>query len=210
MRKDKADRGEAARKPPLRQRIKWDVVSMVAAAIALYGLSMLFPAKGEKAMLISWEFFKEMVFVLPAVMAVMGLFGVWVERETVVKYLGQGSGVAGLFLSILLGTLPTGPLYVAFPLAGMLLKKGARIANVMLFLFSWACIKLPLELMELQFMGWEFTLTRLLLTVVVLIPTALFAEAVFRRRGWDGGAPARGEDAPDGEAAEAGLAGEGS
>jgi uncharacterized membrane protein YraQ (UPF0718 family) len=170
-----------ADKPPLRKRIKWDLLALVASAVALYGLSLAFPDKGERALEVSWEFFKEMAFILPAVMIVMGLFGVWVEREVVVKYLGKGSGIPGLFLAILLGTLPTGPLYVAFPLAGMLLKKGARAANVMLFISAWACIKLPQELMELQFLGWRFTVTRLGLTVAALIPMALMAEALYLR-----------------------------
>ncbi len=166
---------------PLRKRIKWDLAIMVFSATALFALSIIFQEKGEKAVNISWEFFKEMAFMLPAVLLLMGLFGVWVDRRMVVKYLGEGSGIGGLLLAILLGTLPTGPLYIAFPLAGMLLKKGARVANVMIFLSAWACIKLPLELMELRFLGWEFTVLRLGLTVALIIPMGLLAEAFYRR-----------------------------
>ena len=167
---------------PLRKRIRWDITIMVISAAALFFLSIIFQDKGGKALDISWEFFKEMAFILPGVLLLMGLFGVWVDRQVVVRYLGKGSGVKGLFLAILLGTLPTGPLYVAFPLAGMLLKKGARVANVVLFLSSWACIKIPLEFMELRFLGWEFTALRLALTVLFLIPMALLAEALYHRR----------------------------
>jgi uncharacterized membrane protein YraQ (UPF0718 family) len=173
---------EAKGRPPLRKRIKWDVVAMAVSVVALYALCMIFEEKGEKALVASWEFFKEMAFVLPALMVLMGLFAVWVDRSIVVKYLGSGSGTGGLLLAIVLGALPTGPLYIAFPLAAMLLKKGARVANVVLFLSAWACIKLPQELMELQFLGWEFMLLRLGLTVAVLIPMALLIEAVYHRR----------------------------
>ncbi len=180
--KDESIRGETADRLPLRKRIKWDVVAMVVSVVALYTLSMIFEEKGEKALVASWEFFKEMAFVLPALMVLMGLFAVWVDRRIVVKYLGSGSGTGGLLLAIVLGALPTGPLYIAFPLAAMLLKKGARVANVVLFLSAWACIKLPQELMELQFLGWEFMLLRLGLTVAVLIPMALLIEAVYHRK----------------------------
>jgi uncharacterized membrane protein YraQ (UPF0718 family) len=169
------------RKVPLRKRIKWDVVAMVVSVVSLYALCLIFEDKGEKALVASWEFFKEMAFIMPALLVLMGLFAVWVDRRIVVKYLGKGSGTGGLVLAIILGALPTGPLYIAFPLAAMLLKKGARVANVMLFLSAWACIKLPQELAELQFLGWEFTLTRLVTTVVVLIPMALIAEALYHR-----------------------------
>ncbi|MBU1670782.1 MAG: permease [Actinobacteria bacterium] len=169
-------------KPPLRKRIRWDYVFLTLSVVALVTLSLIFPDKGSRAGKVVWEYVKEMIFILPAVMVLMGLFAVWVERDLVVKYLGKGSGGKGLVIALLLGTLPTGPLYVAFPLAAMLLKKGARVANMVVFLSAWACIKLPLELMEFQFMGWRFALLRLGLTVALVIPMGVLAERLYRRR----------------------------
>ena len=80
------------------------------------------------------------------------------------------------FLSIVLGMLPTGPAYLAFPIAAALLKRGARIANIVIFLSAWSCIKLPQELMELQFLGFNFMMARLLLTVALVIPFGLAIE----------------------------------
>lgn len=174
--------GEASSQPPLRKRVKWDLFFLALSIAAFAALSLAYRDKGSRALRVSWEYFQEMVFILPAVMVLMGLFAVWVRREAVVKYLGHESGLPGLALSILLGTLPTGPLYVAFPLAAMLLAKGARVANVMAFLSAWACIKLPLELMELQFLGWKFTFLRLGLTVALVIPMSLLAEVLYRRK----------------------------
>jgi uncharacterized membrane protein YraQ (UPF0718 family) len=65
----------------------------------------------------------------------------------------------------------------------MLLKKGARIANVMAFLCSWAAMSIPAELMEFRFLGWKFTLLRFGLTFVLIIPMCLFAEWLFKRWG---------------------------
>ena len=115
---------------------------------------------------IAWGYFVQMMMILPAVMVMIGLFSVWVSEEMVIKYLGRTSGVKGISLAILFGALPTGPLYLAFPLAAALLKKGASISNVIVFLSAWACIKLPQEMMELQFLGWKFMALRLVLTVV--------------------------------------------
>lgn len=176
-------KGEArvgeARVDTWRKRVRWDLVFLAVSIAAFAVLSLRYRDKGTRALRVSWEFFQELVFVLPAVMILMGLFAIWIKRETVVRYLGRESGLGGLLLSILLGTLPTGPLYVAFPLAAMLLKKGARLANVMVFLSAWACIKLPLELVELQFLGWKFTFLRLGLTVALVIPAGLLAEALY-------------------------------
>ncbi len=157
--------------------------SLLAGSIlAAVVLSMMFPPKRGKFVKSSAMFFKEMITVLPSVLVLMGLFTVWVKRETVVRFLGQGSGISGILIGIFLGTLPTGPLYIAFPLASMLLRKGARIATVMAFLSAWACIKIPQELMEIQFLGIRFTLLRLTATIVLLIPMVLFAEAMHDRK----------------------------
>lgn len=168
-------------RPSWRKRVRWDLFFAVAAIGAALILSLLFRDKGAPTWRVSWQYLKEMVFILPAVMIIMGLFAVWVDRSMVMKYLGQESGLPGLFLSVALGTLPAGPLYVAFPLAAMLLKKGARVANVLAFLCSWAALSIPAELMELRFMGWKFTLLRLGLTFVLIMPLALLGEYIYNR-----------------------------
>jgi uncharacterized membrane protein YraQ (UPF0718 family) len=178
---ESVDRQEREAKVPLRKRIKWDWTFLVLAVVAAVALSLAFPDKGRMARHIWWEYFKEMAFILPAVLTIMGLFMVWVDRGVVIKYLGEGSGLKGILISLFLGTLPTGPLYVGFPMAAALLKKGARVANVLVFLCSWAALSIPAELMELRFMGWKFTVARLSLTVALIVPMCLAGEFFYRR-----------------------------
>jgi uncharacterized membrane protein YraQ (UPF0718 family) len=129
----------------------------------------------------SWEFFVEIVTILPAVVILMGLFAVFVPTRTVVRYLGAGVGARGFFLALALGTLPTGPLYVAFPLVKTLRRKGAGTANLVAFITAWACIKLPQEIVELRFLGWQFTLTRLLLTIGAAAIMGFATDRILRR-----------------------------
>jgi len=143
---------------------------------------MLFPAKTEAVFSTAQEYFIEMMIVLPAVIIIMGLFAVFTSDETVVKYLGKTSGIKGIALAIILGALPTGPLYVAFPLAATLVKKGARISNIIVFLSAWACIKLPQELVELQFLGVNFMLSRLVLTIIFVIIMGFIIEKIIESR----------------------------
>lgn len=141
-------------------------------------LLLLFPEKQGAVAKVSMEFLVEMIKILPAVMVLMGFFTVWVPREMVVIYLGKASGIRGILLSILLGALPTGPLYVAFPLASGLIKKGAGIGNIVIFLSAWACIKIPQEMVELQFLGFPFMAARLILTIVLVIFMGLLIERI--------------------------------
>ena len=164
-----------------KQGIIRDLIILGVISIVTLILLYIFPDKKEPVLSTSWNFFIEMMLILPAVMVMLGLFAVWVPKDIVVRYLGKASGVKGIFLAIILGALPTGPLYIAFPIASALLKKGAKISNIVFFLSAWACIKVPQEMVELQFLGVRFTLSRLSLTVIFVVIMGIFIEKVI---GW--------------------------
>ncbi len=156
--------------------IKRDIIIFVFFFVFTIILLSIFPDKKNVILKISWNFFLEMILILPAVMILMGLFSVFIHRETVVKYLGKAGGIKAVFLGILMGALPTGPLYVAFPIASALMKKGAKISSVIAFLSAWACIKIPQEMVELQFLGAKFMIARLVLTIVFVIIMGILIE----------------------------------
>ena len=68
-------------------------------------------------------------------------------------------------MAIFAGTAGMGPLYVAFPVGVSLLDKGASLFNVSIFLCAWAAIKIPMILFEVKFLGAEFAMLRLALTL---------------------------------------------
>jgi uncharacterized membrane protein YraQ (UPF0718 family) len=158
---------------------------MVALAAALL---IAFPEQRGPSIAAFWEFLLEMVWVMPAVLVIMGLFAIWVPKEAVNRYMGRGSGARGMLIALIFGTLPTGPLYAAFPLTKGLLEKGASPANVFAFMAAWACIKIPQELIELQFLGWRFTLARFVSTVIVIVAMSFVFQRLLgsRERATDG------------------------
>ncbi len=158
--------------------LKRDAVFLAIILILAVALLSLYPGKKEAVTAASWKFFVEMIWILPGVMVLMGLFMVWIPKEMVEKYLGKTSGIKGFSLAILFGALPTGPLYVAFPLAASLIRKGARISNIIIFLSAWACIKIPQEMVELQFLGLRFMAARLVLTIGFVILMGIFIERI--------------------------------
>ena len=154
----------------------WIILGVLAIGATI--LLSLFPGKIEPSVSTGTDYLTEMARILPAVMVLMGLFKVWISREMVVKYLGKASGLKGIFIAALLGATPTGPLYVAFPLAAAMIDKGARILNIVVFLSAWACIKIPQEMIEIQFLGLEFMATRLVLTVFFVSLMGLAMEKI--------------------------------
>ncbi|WP_456397602.1 permease [Desulfurobacterium sp.] len=159
-----------------KRKLKQDIIALMITIIATIVLLCLFPSKRSVVLTTSWKFFIEMVSILPAVMILMGLFTVFVPNDLVVKHLGETAGLKAILSGILLGTLPTGPLYIAFPMASALLKKGARVSCIVAFLSAWACIKIPQEMVELQFLGFKFMIARLTLTLFFVIIMSLIIE----------------------------------
>ncbi len=158
-----------------------DLVFFVSVAAAAAVLLYLFPERAPAVAESSRGFLLEMFSILPAVVILMGLFAVFVSQELIVRHLGAGSGVRGFFLAVALGSLPTGPLYVAFPLVKAMRAKGAGTANMIAFLTAWASIKLPQEIIELRFLGPAFTATRFLLTLAAAALMGTIAERILRR-----------------------------
>jgi len=145
-------------------------------------LSVIFPERKDILFQTSWRFFLEMIAILPAIMILVGFFSVWVSKDLVMKYLGRQSGWKGGALAILFGALPTGPLYVAFPIAAALKAKGASVANIVIFLTAWACIKIPQEMVEWQFLGFKFMLLRLALTIVAAFLMGAIIEFILTKK----------------------------
>jgi uncharacterized membrane protein YraQ (UPF0718 family) len=123
-------------------------------------------------------FFWEVALVVPTITVLIGLFDVWVPRNLVAAHAGPDSGARGVLLAMLLGTAAAGPIYAAFPIALSLRHKGARCANVVIFLGTWAAIKIPMILMETSFLGFRFALCRLALTVPGVLGVGFLTERI--------------------------------
>ena len=118
----------------------------------------------------------EMASVLPPIFILLGLLDVWVERETMMRYMGKGSGIKGAILAFLLGSAAAGPLYAAFPIAVVLLRKGAKLSNVFLFIGAWSTTKLPLLLFEAASLGARYMLIRFAFNVAGITLIAFLLE----------------------------------
>ena len=129
------------------------------------GIIAIYPSVGLRSFKITWSNTLEMLSVLPPIFILLGLLDVWVEREIMVKLMGEKSGFKGAALAFFLGSAAAGPLYVAFPLAGVLLKKGSKFSNVLIFIGAWSTTKIPMLLFEATAMGWRFMVLRFLIDI---------------------------------------------
>lgn len=160
----------AKNQEPLFKRYRFFLVT----AALLITLNLISPAKGEAAAVITGKSLIEMLTIIPPIFLLLGLLDVWVPREMLIRHIGPGSGIRGVFLGILIGSAAAGPLYGAFPVAAVLMKKGASFKNVMIFLGAWSTTKIPMVLFEVSSLGAKFALTRLIASLVgIFIITAV-------------------------------------
>lgn len=92
------------------------------------------------------------------------------------KYMGKDAKLTGLLIAFVLGTVAAGPIYVAFPMGVLLLKKGARLSNVIFFFGVWSSTKLPIILFEVASFGVVFTLIHVGISLPLYLMTAFYIE----------------------------------
>ena len=115
---------------------------------------------------------------LPPVFVCIGLLDVWVEKESMMRIMGERSGARGVAVSFLLGTVTALPLYALLPVAGMLIRKGSRIMNVLVFLCTSASVRIPLLLFEISALGFAFTAVRCAANIGIVLLTAFLIDRI--------------------------------
>ncbi len=140
---------------------------------------------GARAVDVTLSNLKEMLIVLPPIFIILGLLDAWVPRERMIRLMGEGSGWRGFLLAFLLGSAAAGPLYAAFPVAQVLLKKGASMRNVLILLGAWSTTKIPMLMFELTSMGAPFTATRLAVDLGGILLIALLLERFMKEEDRD-------------------------
>jgi len=130
--------------------------------LAVLGITAcLRPDIGSASVKNIWSNVREMLGVIPPVFFLLGLLDVWVDRHTMMKYMGLDSGLKGLLIAFILGSVAASPLYAAFPVAAMMLKKGGSIRNVCIFIGAWSTTKILMLTFEASGLGVPFMVVRL-------------------------------------------------
>ena len=126
--------------------------------------------------------FKEMALVLPPIFILLGLLDVWIPKEKMMKYMGEGSGIKGIILAMIIGSVAAGPLYAAFPVAAALMRKGVKFTNILIFIGAWSTTKIPMLLFEISALGARFTMTRLAVDIIGIIIIAYVLYAIVSKK----------------------------
>ena len=150
--------------------------------LVLLGILFLFKFDaGLKATDVVVYSFKEMLLVLPPIFILIGLLDVWIPKQTMIRLMGEGSGLKGILLAFLFGTVAAGPLYAAFPVAIVFMKKRVKFSNIMILMGAWGATKIPMLLFEMTALGFKFALLRLAINIPVIIIIAYFMGILIKK-----------------------------
>lgn len=150
--------------------------------LAMIILTLFNRQLGLKSLSITGNSVKEMLLVIPPIFILLGLLDVWVPRETMVKYMGEGSGLKGILLAIFIGSAAAGPLYGAFPVAAVFMKKGVKFMNLLIFIGAWSTTKIPMFLFEVAALGTKFAIARLLIDIPGIIIIAFILSKMVSKK----------------------------
>ena len=119
---------------------------------------------------------------VPRIVAAMGVAGfIWVmlPRDRLTRLVGQESGWRGLAIATAAGTVTPGGPAAAFSLLAVLGGAGADRGALVAYIASWAMLGLQRVLVwDVPFMGAEFTLTRILISLPLPFIAGLIARSL--------------------------------
>ncbi len=163
----------------------WQYLFMVCFVVFV-GISLIVgSAKGVQAGQAFVKVIVSMLRMLPFAFILIALIEVWLDRETVIRHLGTESGMRGYLWAIALGGMTIGGVFVAFPLAYTLFRKGASLRVIFCFLgFAGVC-RIPMTIFEISYLGLPFTLIRLACGIGMLMLAGILLGGWLEKQGYE-------------------------
>jgi uncharacterized membrane protein YraQ (UPF0718 family) len=134
----------------------------------LYGVVIVFLTisfvkdknKTKKALIKAWKSFENILPQFLTVLIIIAVFLTIFDSKTISKILGEESGVIGLIISAVIGSITLIPGFIAFPLAASLLKAGAGYPQITMLLTTLMMVGIVTVPIEIQYFGKQTTIRR--------------------------------------------------
>jgi len=135
---------------------------------SLYGITivlLLISYKNDKkktkmALKKAWKSFEN---ILPEFLGVIMLVGILLSvlnPEVISRVIGKESGLFGVIISAIIGSITLIPGFVAFPTAALLLKSGAGYTQIAAFISTLMMVGIVTLPVETKYFGKKITISR--------------------------------------------------
>jgi uncharacterized membrane protein YraQ (UPF0718 family) len=126
-------------------------------------------------------FARDMGLLLPPAFVLIGLFDVWVSRESIENNFGNTSGFKKYIYAILLAATTVGGTFVAFPVANTLYHKGANYSSIFTYVTAASLVMIPMSIMEASILGIKFTAIRIGVSLPLVIISSIILGNFFTK-----------------------------
>lgn len=155
-------------------------MSVIAVSLLIVGyiLDISMPIKGLKT---GFDFFIKIFPILLLAFTIVGMIQVLIPKELILKWVGEGSGLKGIFIGSAAGVLTPGGPFVCFPIAASIYKSGAGIGTIVAYIAAWGLLSLTRFPFEITFLGMKFVVIRVLATLILPPAAGIIAHTFFQR-----------------------------
>lgn len=144
------------------------ILYLLAAGVLLWSF-FRDKAKTKAALKKAWKSFENILPQLLAVLLLIGLLLTLVDAKTVSRLLGEESGLVGVVIAAVLGSVTLIPAFVAFPLAASLLSAGAGYGQITMFVTTLMMVGIVTLPMEMRYFGRRTAIRRNVLALVYAV-----------------------------------------
>lgn len=109
--------------------------------------------KTKLALKKAWKSFESILPQFLSILIIIGTLLAWFDPETISSLIGQQSGWRGIVLASLIGSITLIPGFVAFPLAAALLKSGAGLTQLAVFISTLMMVGIVTLPIEIKYFG---------------------------------------------------------
>ena len=154
---------------------------LYGVAAVLLGISLVKDkAKTALSLKRAWKMFINILPQFVAILLLVGLLLAAVTPETIQRVIGTNSGLSGMVITSLFGAVTLVPVLIAFPVAAELLKNGAGVMQIAVFISTLTMVGFVTLPMEAKYLGGKIAVLRNVLAYLFAFMTACIIGVILK------------------------------
>lgn len=158
------------------------VIMLLVAAVLLAVVYVKVPGAAERGLRATVALILEIMPRMVAAFVIAGLIQAIVPQEVIASWMGRGSGIRGIFIGMVMGTLTPGGPMMHFPIIASLYKLGIGIGPLVSYLTAWSLIGFQRIIMwELPFLGPRVVGVRVVVSMLFPVVAGWLSELLWSK-----------------------------
>lgn len=104
--------------------------------------------------------FLNLIPIVVTVLILVSIFLSSVPQEIIIKLLGKNSGLVGILIAAVIGSISLIPAFISYPLAAILLKNGVSYSVTAVFITTLLMVGVLTLPLEAKYFGWRVSILR--------------------------------------------------